>query len=763
MKILNSQLSILNLAAVLAFLFGAAAAGPVSHFGMLKVCGNNICGSNTGTASTPVLLKGPSLYWSNTTGAAFYNLATIDWLVDNMEIGIVRAAMAIRWYGNGENTTEDISASGISGYYFDPDKQESLINTVVEAAILNDIYVIVDWHSHNAHESEESAKAVAFFGKMAEKYKDVPNIIWEIYNEPIGANAGQITTYANSVVNAIRDKGSNNLVLVGSRSWSQNPSEQASNMFSGNSGASTAQTRNVAFTFHFYAAEGGGNGHNGVMTSANSARTNGFAVFGSEWGFTEASGKGTLNEGTKWTDDWMDVNNISNCNWSVSNSEASSIFTTGTNTGNMSTSRLSSSGGYFQTYMGKNKWTSKIPSSHPRAKDVKASVTDGSSVTLSATDLGLTGAITSCTEPEFGEVSIAADGKSITYKTADRGSKDPSVRFIYKTTQNNVTIQNKIVVDINNRRPILPEKEPIAVSRRVPTDITIGTGSTGLSISDPAGSGAQFTEVSISPSSAGTVEIKANKTEITFTPASSLSNAELTTVATLSYTARSGTSGPTNSATVDLHIKNLAPTIRNAAFNSFTSYTNMPNTGPIGIGIKQFNGNDRDGDPLQFVDVYLDPQYPGELQKVKADSFVYIPPSSGATGRVSFLAVITDGSLESPVGMYNINLQGTGTPIGDKPYPEMPGYTPIISLPAGGGSFGLKSLGQGRIGIHLEQSGHAKLEVYSLSGKNMGTLLNGFQSAGSSEISLKSLNLQRGVYILRLKQGSQVKTLRVVN
>ena len=42
-------------------------AGPVSHFGKLVSCGANICGEKTGT-STPIQLKGPSLFWSTRSG-----------------------------------------------------------------------------------------------------------------------------------------------------------------------------------------------------------------------------------------------------------------------------------------------------------------------------------------------------------------------------------------------------------------------------------------------------------------------------------------------------------------------------------------------------------------------------------------------------------------------------------------------------------------------------------------------------------------------
>ena len=45
------------------------------------------------------------------------------------------------------------------------------------------MYVIIDWHSHKAEDNEK--EAIEFFTKMATKYGKHPNIIYEIYNEPL--------------------------------------------------------------------------------------------------------------------------------------------------------------------------------------------------------------------------------------------------------------------------------------------------------------------------------------------------------------------------------------------------------------------------------------------------------------------------------------------------------------------------------------------------------------------------------------------------
>jgi hypothetical protein len=182
----------------------------------------------------------------------------------------------------------------------------------------------------------------------------------------------------------------------------------------------------------------------------------------------------------------------------------------------------------------------------------------------------------------------------------------------------------------------------------------------------------------------------------------------------------------------------------------------------------QVRGNDKDGDALQFVHLYLDPWYPGRLEKVKADSFVYYPESN-KTGDVVFLVIITDGTDESVLGKTYLTLNGNGSDIGRHPSGangpnEIPGVNPIISQPnSSAQGMNVRALGSGRVALYFAQSGQAKLDVYSLSGKNMGTLLNGHQNAGSSEVSLSSLKLQKGIYILRRSQGSQVKTLRIMN
>jgi len=747
---------------VLILLFAVCAlAGPVSHFGALKVCKINgtgyLCGEKTGT-STKIQVKGPSLFWHSTgEGNPFYVPEIVDWFVDNMQIAVIRAAMGVRYQDN----MTLISNSGTTslGYYDDPVGSKRVIKSIVDAAIANDIYVIVDWHSPDAHNETELAKQ--FFKEMATEYKGVPNIIWELYNEPHTPGTNAINTYANAVIKEIRDAGSNNLVLIGSQSYSSKPNEQASAWGT----SDNAVTNNVAFTVHFYAAT---SSHSGYMSNANSAMSSGYAVFASEWGFSAADGGGNVVQGSTFTS-WMDNNTISNCNWNASaKNEGSSMFSTGTNMANLSTSRLTTSGNYFYTYMTSGKkWVDFVPSSHPKGKDVTVSVNDGSSITLNSTQLGLTGTVTGVSQPEEGTASYTSN--SVTFATSQSGTLSEKVRFKYSITQNNITVEQRITVNITNRHPVLPQKNPITVSRKIQTKLGL---TNDFSPRDPSNTALSFKSVSLSNASVGTVTLNANKDSLTFTPAASMQNASLTDV-TLHYSVQNA-AGLASSASVILRIQNLAPIINT---NNICCLSSKPNTSPIGIGVSQVGAYDREGDRIWFVELYLDSKYPGSLTKIKQDSFVYYPEND-KTGKVVMLAVVTDGVSNSVVGKTNLTLTGNGQSIGDiTPPTEIPNYVPpdppdppgppeppLIALPTGKAlAFGLKTLGSGKIEISFAQSGFAKLDIYSLSGKNLGNVFNEYQNTGSREVSLKNLNLQKGVYILRLSQGSQVKTLRIVN
>ena len=74
-----------------------------------------------------------------------------------------------------------------SMYLEDKKESLSLVRKGIEAAISADMYVIVDWHvledkDPNVHKEE----AREFFTTIVSEYANVPNVIYEICNEPNG-------------------------------------------------------------------------------------------------------------------------------------------------------------------------------------------------------------------------------------------------------------------------------------------------------------------------------------------------------------------------------------------------------------------------------------------------------------------------------------------------------------------------------------------------------------------------------------------------
>ena len=271
--------------------------GPVQVHGALGTNGNKIVGQKSGKDA---MLRGMSMFWSDATGIQYYNKEVIKWAVNNLKIDVFRYAMGVQYYDSDGGTSNKLDDN--YSYMKAGDTQKSKIDQMVEAAIENDIYIIIDWHSHRA--DSEKSQAASFFKEMAQKYNNVPNIIWEVFNEPVNQGSGAIASYANDVISGIRGTGNNNLALVGTPNWSQMP----------NGSCGTVNQKNVGYVFHFYA---GTHSVGQFSGNINSCRSNN-AVFITEWGTTTADGKGDANTSasSSWTD-FMEQNKISNCNWSL--------------------------------------------------------------------------------------------------------------------------------------------------------------------------------------------------------------------------------------------------------------------------------------------------------------------------------------------------------------------------------------------------------------------------------------------------------------
>ncbi len=262
--------------------------------GSLSVKGTKIVNAKGNVVS----FAGNSLFWSNDyyKGNSFYNKNVIKWLKEDWQSSIIRIPLT---------ADPDIHDS----YIFDQRTNEEKLTTVVDAAIDLGLYVIIDWHSHKAEINEE--EAIAFFEKMAKKYGKYPNVIYEIYNEPLKVSWDDvIKPYAEKVIAAIRKIDSDNIIVVGTPKWSQDVDMAAENPIKGYD--------NIAYTLHFYA----GSHHDWLMNKAKKALDNGIALMVTEWGTVNADGNGDVDvESTRKWMNFLKDNHITHCNWSINNKD----------------------------------------------------------------------------------------------------------------------------------------------------------------------------------------------------------------------------------------------------------------------------------------------------------------------------------------------------------------------------------------------------------------------------------------------------------
>ena len=136
---MNMKKIAILMALAAAFVF----AGPVSYYGKLQARNGALYGSKSGTEQ--VQLKGMSMYWDFWAGGyPFYNSSIIDALVDKWKVEIIRVA-------HGTATADQGT--------FERFNWKSYDDAVIQAAIDNDIYVIIDYHSHYANRETEDAKS----------------------------------------------------------------------------------------------------------------------------------------------------------------------------------------------------------------------------------------------------------------------------------------------------------------------------------------------------------------------------------------------------------------------------------------------------------------------------------------------------------------------------------------------------------------------------------------------------------------------------
>jgi endoglucanase len=262
----------------------------VERFGQLGVKGVNLVDQK----GRIIQLRGISSFGLQWAGK-YANEGVLEWLRDDWNMQIWRAALYLA-----------------EGGYMTQKAIKAKVDESVEAAIKLGLYVLIDWHVHLDQDPRLYQKyAVEFFDEMAQKYGSYPNILYEICNEPNGEQVtwtGAVKPYAEEIISVIRRHDPNNIIIVGTPTWSQDVDIAAMDPIMGQ--------KNIMYTLHFYAGTHGQE----LRNKAELAIQKGIPLFVTECGTSQATGGGGVYEEKfmEWLV-FLKKHNISWINWSLTN------------------------------------------------------------------------------------------------------------------------------------------------------------------------------------------------------------------------------------------------------------------------------------------------------------------------------------------------------------------------------------------------------------------------------------------------------------
>lgn len=273
-------------------------------------------------SDVPVVWRGVSFGWHN-LWPRFYNKEAVSTLSKDWGCPVFRAAI-------GADDLAELSPLG--GYVSDKESALECLYAVIDGAVENNAYVIVDWHSHKLHLDE----AKDFFRTVATKYAGCHNVIYELFNEPVSQEFEdrgdyseptqesldaywlRLKEYALALIPIIEEcSGCHPLILMGCPRWDQALDCVIRNPIGGYD--------NLMYTTHFYAATHG----QWLRDRSDAAMASGLPVFISECAACEASGDGRIDpeEWAKWNE-WAADRKVSLLTWSISDkNETCSMFT----------------------------------------------------------------------------------------------------------------------------------------------------------------------------------------------------------------------------------------------------------------------------------------------------------------------------------------------------------------------------------------------------------------------------------------------------
>ena len=187
------------------------------------------------------------------------------------------------------------------GYVAAVDETRAHIEEIVSYCVELGLYVILDWHMHatKSYADMYETEAIEFFTYFSAKYKDTPNVIYELANEPYSITAAELITFISKIRPVILANDPDAIMICGNASG----------------GIETFYTKLVqaGYTDIFVCPHSYGES---VKAQYNKWFDSGYPLFVSEWGNSNGYGDGEGNDAAT-TDllSWLNENCVANCFW----------------------------------------------------------------------------------------------------------------------------------------------------------------------------------------------------------------------------------------------------------------------------------------------------------------------------------------------------------------------------------------------------------------------------------------------------------------
>ena len=195
-------------------------------------------------------------------------------------------------------------------------KNESiaLVTKGVDAAIATDMYVMIDWHVLREEDPNVYLdEAADFFDFMSRRYSGVPNVIYEICNEPNGSATWEdVKRYADYIIPVIRSNSPDAVIMVGTPDFSHDLDSVLDDPL---------DYENIMYSYHFYA----GTHYGEDREKLDRVVSRGLPVYITECGITEVSNggkeKGPDYENSKKWFTYMKKHDMGFTVWSLANKD----------------------------------------------------------------------------------------------------------------------------------------------------------------------------------------------------------------------------------------------------------------------------------------------------------------------------------------------------------------------------------------------------------------------------------------------------------